>query len=349
MDFHAVLARGLDKNGIDPDNINVSSTDPVYAAMARKYCMLGKCPIEWATMNYRPTVAGNTIYLLCFGALLGVQMYYGIRKKTWTYFVPVSLGIFGEIIGYIGRILLHGNPFIMNYFLLNLIPLTLAPALLTAGLYLCLGRVIFAVGSKHSVLRPKLYTVVFVGFDLLSLVLQAIGGGIAATARDNKGSKLGTHIMIAGLIAQVVSMTIFFAVWGDFVIRVRRAKLSGSQASSQPPLFKSLLSTRTFKLFQWSLFVASILIYVRCLYRVAELWDGFSGHLANEEATFMIFEGPMIILAVTAMTIFHPGRVFGDLWAPAGQGIRYDKVNAGSSAHKDELKGLQADTTYSGV
>jgi hypothetical protein len=118
MNFHAVLARGLDRNGIDPDNINTSSTDPVYAAMARKYCTLGKCPIEWATMDYRPTVAGNTIYLLCFGALLGVQIFYGIRKKTWTYLGAVSMGIFGEIIGYIGRIMLHGNPFIMNNFLL---------------------------------------------------------------------------------------------------------------------------------------------------------------------------------------------------------------------------------------
>tara|TARA_R110002003_G_scaffold233_7_gene16881 strand:- start:3385 stop:3600 length:216 start_codon:yes stop_codon:yes gene_type:complete len=36
----------------------------------------------------------------------------------------------------------------------------------------------------------------------------------------------------------------------------------------------------------------------------------------------MIFEGPLIILAVTALTAFHPGRVFGDLWAPAGKGMR---------------------------
>lgn len=35
----------------------------------------------------------------------------------------------------------------------------------------------------------------------------------------------------------------------------------------------------------------------------------------------MIFEGPMIILAVSAMTFFHPGRIFGDLWAPAGKGV----------------------------
>jgi hypothetical protein len=37
----------------------------------------------------------------------------------------------------------------------------------------------------------------------------------------------------------------------------------------------------------------------------------------------MIFEGPLVILAVGAMTAFHPGRVFGaDLWIAAGKGVR---------------------------
>lgn len=63
-------------------------------------------------------------------------------------------------------------------------------------------------------------------------------------------------------------------------------------------------------------------IFIRCVYRVAELWEGFSGYLANHESTFMIFEGPMIIIAVAAMTIYHPGRVFDNLWAAAGRGDR---------------------------
>lgn len=36
----------------------------------------------------------------------------------------------------------------------------------------------------------------------------------------------------------------------------------------------------------------------------------------------MVFEGPLIILAVTGMTVYHPGRVFGELWWPAGRGER---------------------------
>lgn len=46
----------------------------------------------------------------------------------------------------------------------------------------------------------------------------------------------------------------------------------------------------------------------------------------------MIFEGPMIIIAVTALTLFHPGMVFSGLWKASGQGnkgtIKYSKNGA---------------------
>lgn len=346
MEFASLVARApLDNNGIDRDNIDITSTNATYIAMARKYCKVGTCPVEWATIQYRPTMPGNIIYLLCFLVLLGGQLFYGIRNKTWSYMSTVSTGILLEIIGYIGRLMLHQNPFIMNNFLVNLIPLTIAPALLTAGIYLCLGRVIVAIGSENSRLKPKMYTYVFVGFDLLSLVLQAIGGGIAATARDSKGSRNGTNIMIGGLICQVVFMAIFFVVWGDFALRTRRAKLSGSLARTQPPLYEGLRATKAFRFFQWSLFLATVLIFVRCIYRVAELWDGFSGHLANDEATFMVFEGPMIILAVASMTAFHPGRVFGNLFVPAGQGVRSMKLDDGSNTQLTDGDEWKTDNT----
>lgn len=50
---------------------------------------------------------------------------------------------------------------------------------------------------------------------------------------------------------------------------------------------------------------------IRCAFRVAELQNGFSGQLANDQTLFMIFEGPMIMIAVLSLTIFHPGIAFG--------------------------------------
>jgi hypothetical protein len=126
--------------------------------------------------------------------------------------------------------------------------------LITAGIYLCLCRVIVVIGSENSRIKPKMYTYLFVGCDLLALVLQAIGGGLAATARNKQGSDIGVRIMIAGLISQVVTMVLFMALWLDFILRTRRVKVSGSLARMQPPLYEALRSTKEFKYFQWSEF-----------------------------------------------------------------------------------------------
>ena len=88
------------------------------AAKARPMrCKVGVCPLDMAIITYQPNFAGNTIYGVCFIILLFLQLFFGIRKKTWTYMTAVCLGIFGEIVGYGGRLMLHNNPFDMNNFL----------------------------------------------------------------------------------------------------------------------------------------------------------------------------------------------------------------------------------------
>ncbi|CAI6333310.1 unnamed protein product [Periconia digitata] len=289
-----------------------------------------KCSMDYAMLRYRPSIAGNSIYLVCFVILLAAHLFFGVRKKTYKYCGVVCLGIVGEIAGYVGRLMLYNNPYNMDNFLMNLVPLTIAPALFTGGIYLCLGRVITAIGAENSRIKPKMYTYIFVGADLVSLILQAIGGAMASMANDDDGRDLGVNIMIAGLIFQVVSMSLF-GIWGDFVLRTNKAKKNGTLSRIQPPLYSQLRSSGNLKWFQWSLAVATILIYIRCIYRVAELWGGFQSHLANDEVTFMIFEGPLIIIAVSAMAMFHPGRVFGkELWVAAGKGVRSAEKNSDS-------------------
>jgi len=67
---------------------------------------------------------------------------------------------------------------------------------------------------------------------------------------------------------------------------------------------------------------ATLFILIRSCFRVAELSGGFGSSLANDEITFMILEGGMIISATLALTIFHPGRAFDGGWAKAGYKFR---------------------------
>ncbi|KAF6233173.1 hypothetical protein HO173_008717 [Letharia columbiana] len=293
--------------------------------MAKKYCSLGctpACPESWRAIFYRPSVGGNSVYMDIFLLILIAQIFFGVRHRTWTFLGGMVPGLLGEIIGYLGRILLWHNPYSMNFFLTYLICLTIAPAFLTASIYLCLSRLVTVCGPQYSRLAPRSYTYIFIGCDLFALVLQGAGGGIASTARTHAGSVSGAHVMVAGLAWQVVSMTLFMALWADFAIRVHKARVQGYLKNSQSDDFAVLRDSKKFRLLQVAIALATVMIYIRSIYRIAELQGGFSGKIANNQASFMIFEGPMIIIAVTALTVFHPGGVFGNLWKTSGHGNR---------------------------
>jgi hypothetical protein len=82
--------------------------------------------------------------------------------------------------------------------------------------------------------------------------------------------------------------------------------------------------------------IATVLIFIRSIYRIVELAGGFSGTVANNEGSFMIFEGPMIIVAVALITYYHPGRVFGDLWVSAKRGDQVAKLMPGSNLELEQ-------------
>jgi hypothetical protein len=170
----------------------------------------------------------------------------------------------------------------------------------------------------------------------VSLILQGAGGGIAATGiSDQHQLNLGTNIMIAGLSFQVFSLLLFMALCADFALRVR--KLPRSEKNER---YESMRRTRLFRGFllgmlptvgsnhscnatsnsstRTALGVSTLFVFIRCCYRVAELQAGFGGALANNEAVFEVLEGPMIMVAVIALSVFHPGFCFGGMWTKIG-------------------------------
>ena len=123
-----------------------------------------------------------------------------------------------------------------------------SPAFLTAAIYLSLSRLIVVHGVHHARFAPHTYTIIFVTCDLVSLVLQAAGGGLAATANNASGSQMGVNIMIAGLAFQVVSLVAFMALCGDYWWRGRRSRGYGGAAVDEYAIMKG---KKMFRLFPW--------------------------------------------------------------------------------------------------
>ena len=131
---------------------------------------------------------------------------------------------------------------------------------------------------------------------------------MASEANTNSELHSGEHIMVAGLSFQVASLFLFMSLTTDFLLAAYRSTLSS---------FDDVVSTKRFKYFIGALGLATVCIFIRSVFRVAELSGGFHGPLDNQQATYMVLEGVMVITASTALTLFHPGPCFAGRWKAA--------------------------------
>lgn len=188
--------------------------------------------------------------------------------------------------------------------------LTIAPAFLAAGIYLTLSRIVITFGPENSRIKPLSYPRIFIPCDILSLVLQAMGGGMASAAsHSNKSPDTGDHIMVTGLAFQVFTLLVFILLCADFAARtVRRMNRMGEAALD--PTHASLRRSMKFRAFLVALTLATICIFIRSVYRVVELGEGWNGALIKNQTLFVVLEGVMVVVAVLVLNLLHPGLCF---------------------------------------
>lgn len=131
-----------------------------------------------------------------------------------------------------------------------LVCLTIAPAFLTAAIYVTFTRVVQSCDPSLSFIRPKIVSIIFMVFDFICLVLQAAGGAITATSNGADQDavdmrQMGVNIMIGGLAFHVVSLFLFISYASVYAWRYRAATARQTARRSQ---HKSPL--------RWKLFLA---------------------------------------------------------------------------------------------
>jgi len=223
-----------------------------HPAIPDELCTLQTCSLLQAHFRYLPSLAGNALYLAIFAVLIVPQVVLGIQYKTWGFMGAMLGGLILEVIGYTARVQMHSNPFSQDPFLMYayafpsfpaalplrptltlrvtnpepryIVTLTIGPAFFAAAIYLCLGRIVMVFGEHISRFRPRTYTFTFISFDFLSLIFQAVGGALASAANTPSALQTGVDVMLAGLGIQVVSMSLFIALCGEFAWKVSHNK-----------------------------------------------------------------------------------------------------------------------------
>ena len=97
--------------------------------------------------------------------------------------------------------------------------LLIAPNLFSAAVYSITGLLIHALGAQHSRLSAKNFLIIFGLLDLLAIVLQAAGAGVAARELKDSDEQtgVGTDVMVSGIAVQIVSMAAYLVLAGEFL------------------------------------------------------------------------------------------------------------------------------------
>ncbi|KAK2592437.1 hypothetical protein QQS21_009853 [Conoideocrella luteorostrata] len=268
------------------------------------------CPIQATTYGYYPSFAPNTL-LLCLFAICAVgQIVLCILTRVYAYSIAIGIGATMEAVGYAGRLMMHDNPYSGAGFKANVICLLIAPSFIAGGIYLTMKHYILSHAPEFSLLKPALYTWIFIGCDILSILLQAIGGGFASGAdpEDRKRRDLGNNIMVGGIVFQVVTMVFCGALVVAYMYRKWRHERHGSAVEKIPDVAAG--APWKIRAFRYMVVLAYLTVLVRCIYRIPEMVGGWGNELMRKETDFLVLDGMMVVIATVGLTVTHPGYFF---------------------------------------
>ncbi|KAF4630747.1 hypothetical protein G7Y89_g7393 [Cudoniella acicularis] len=203
--------------------------------------------------------------------------------------IAFTVGCFLEFVGYCARASASNKTGkLMPYIIQNLFIL-ISPALFAASIYMTLGRIIRSInGEKYSLIRVNWLTKTFVIGDVLSFLVQ---GGSAGLMINTSTAKMGQDIVVAGLCIQIIMFGLFVVVALIFQSRMRS---NPTPASYHPEIpWKQSLNM---------LYIVSVLIMIRSIFRVVEFVMGYDGYPLTHEWTLYIFDS---VLMVTVTAIFY--------------------------------------------
>jgi hypothetical protein len=253
--------------------------------------------------GYTPSFALALLGVIIFFLLTVVHIFQLFRHRSW-YFTTFSVGLAFEIVGYVARTLsAKNNPYNLIYFIIQYFFIVTAPVFLSAGVYTILSALIHRLGCAYSILPPKLILWIFITSDAIATVCQISGAaliGVKQKKREDPTS--ANNILLGGLAYQVFAIGIFIILSAAFIFRARRE------------IRKSGLVK-----FVAGFSLATLFIYLRTVFRLAETAEGLGGDLSTKEVYFGVLEFAPVVIAALLLTVWHPGRRVGDTISGIGK------------------------------
>ncbi|PPJ56726.1 hypothetical protein CBER1_08664 [Cercospora berteroae] len=241
--------------------------------------------------GYTPALAVGVLGVALFFTAAVAHLYLLVRHRTW-YFTPMLVGTIMEIVGYTFRLLSsQQNPYSVPYFVVQYFFIVVAPVLFSAAIYTIVSVMINIYGREFAPLPPKAVLGIFITCDVVATIVQVAGAALVGVAYSNqRDPTTPNNILLAGLAFQVFSFAVFLVILAWTLVKARKSP------------------ERIDIGFVVGLVIATLAVYLRTVFRLAETAEGLMATLSTHEVYFGCLEFAPIVVAVFVFTYWHPGR-----------------------------------------
>ncbi|GAB7335242.1 hypothetical protein MBLNU13_g07656t1 [Cladosporium sp. NU13] len=260
--------------------------------------------------GYTPSLAVGVLGVVLFAIALAAHLFLLLRRRTW-YFSTVVVGTAMEIVGYAFRILSsQQNPYSVPWFVVQYFFIVVAPVFFSAAIYSLVSVMISIYGREYAPMPPKLVLWVFIVCDVAATIIQVAGAALVGIAYSNQEDPTTpNNILLAGLAFQVFSFAVFLVVLFWTLVKARKSPASISRS------------------FIAALVVATLAVYLRTCFRLAETAEGLMASLSTHEVYFGCLEFAPVVVAVMLLVYWHPGR-----WLPGSSPLHKSEREFGQTA-----------------
>ncbi|KAJ3003134.1 UNVERIFIED_CONTAM: hypothetical protein HDU68_005863 [Siphonaria sp. JEL0065] len=245
-----------------------------------------------------------------FSIILALHVGLAIQYKT-RYMLAAIVGCTLEAAGYIARVIAINNPFKTTNYSVQQAFIILGPTLIAATQYVMLEKIIHFSYPTASPIRHHLITRVFVISDIITFIVQCGGSAFLLLPTPTQEQiDLGTNILLAGIVMQMVSFVAYISLAIVFYKRAIAIESGAATAvETEANADKTAELVPNWKRIFFTLMASGGAVCLRSGFRIVEFAYGFTGPIATNENYMYIFDFALMAFALLAFVVVHPGSV----------------------------------------
>ncbi|KAI1381715.1 RTA1 like protein-domain-containing protein [Hypoxylon crocopeplum] len=278
-------------------------------------CTFDTCPVAASPYGYPPSSAADAIFLIIHtGSLVACLLYtfYLADTNRWLEFtVPVSVACLFEMAGYAVRLGSASDPWNVALYATSTAFIIVAPAFVSAGIYLAISEAIKVLGVEHSLIDIARYPLL-IWIDVVGFVIQLVGiiisfSDLSPDTGLGEHARIGSPIIAAGIAVQALSLITFLVL---FSIVLFRAAVAHNQFgyTTFHPIHGFVPMAHRFKFFVAMLLISVMCLFGRALYQAIVLSNGLDSWAVKNQALFAGLDSLLVAEAVVGLVIAHPVR-----------------------------------------